>query len=409
MGSTDTDRRRFLQLCGAGVALAAAGCLDGLGGDDSNASPYADTLVSEDGVVFASYTAWETDSLTGEDSAIGGNVSIGGGSGAIDGGSGPTGGDEAPQDPLLAPVVSPLLVGFAAGFGVGATPLAPLLGAGDPLGGGGFTGPGDTGNESEQTPEPASFETEISALLLTVGTGGTALQIRGDIDTEEVDGLLQGSADDGALLGYTRTGEQNGYTRYEPETTDGGNSGDGDTGLDVDIDTDQMSALAVGSDEILLGGADSIDRLTDDGAESAVSEFDSLAWLLEAAGDGEAGLTVHAPEGNFEDALDDAENSSQDEGGGTVGPGPGLDNETMSVVEELDATPLGLSGMAREGDGGNTVEIDMGLVFESEIESDLRETIRSTFGTGTEDTTFEFDGDRVTISGTFTADEEPES
>jgi hypothetical protein len=304
-------------------------------------------------------------------------------------------------------VLSPFLVGFAAGFGVGVTPLAPLLGVDSPLGG--FLGPGGTGDGGEESPDPGSFETDISALLLTVGTGGTALQIRGDIDTEEVDGLLQGDADDDTLLGYTRTGEQSGYTRYEsePPAVGNGEGGDADFDVDIDVEMDQTSVLAVGADEILVGGADSIDRLTDDGTGSAVSEFDSLAWLLETAGDGEAGLTVHAPEGTIEDALDSVGNSSQGEDVGTVGPGPGpgLDNETMGVLEELDVTPLGLSGMARERDGGDTVDIDMGLVFESELGSDPRETIRSTFGTGAEDTSFEFDGDRVAISGTFTSGE----
>ena len=51
MESQRTDRRRFLQLCGTGVAIAVAGCLDGLGGggDSGSVSLYADALVAENG------------------------------------------------------------------------------------------------------------------------------------------------------------------------------------------------------------------------------------------------------------------------------------------------------------------------------------------------------------------------
>ncbi|ERH10305.1 MAG: hypothetical protein J07HX64_02077 [halophilic archaeon J07HX64] len=49
----------------------------------------------------------------------------------------------------------------------------------------------------------------------------------------------------------------------------------------------------------------------------------------------------------------------------------------------------------------------MGLTVKSEIGSNLHETTRSAFGTG--DTAFEFDGDCVAISGTFTPDWAAES
>jgi hypothetical protein len=444
MDSTDIDRRRFLTLGGAGTIAALAGCMDVLdsGGGSGDTPAYSEDLATdEDGNVVAFYTTWEEDGFdTGGGSGggiIGGgpNNETGGGiGGGIDGGpnnetgggigggigggpnnetgggigggigGGPnneTGGGESMgnmQDPLLFPAASPVLVGLFAGFTLGFTPLAPVLG----LSGGGLFGIG-MGNQNE-TENEASTETEITDALMTFSGDGFAFVMNGNIDTDEVGELLGGNAG-GTGLTYSETGERNGYTRYELDT-DSGIGGGGSGNVTVDIDTEGLGGIAVSSDSILIGSSGALDRLTGE-AGSAVDESDTLSWLLEASGDGEFGVTMHVPEGLDEAAMDGGNQSDTGGGigggdGGIGGGGGGIDNETQEILEQLDVTVTGISGTASEAGGGEELDVEMGMSFGSEIGSDIEETIRSEFGSSSDDVSFDFDGSRVAISGTVT-------
>lgn len=415
MDSIDSNRRRILTLGGTGAVLALAGCLDTLdgggGGDDGGSMPaYADDLVTgENGNVVAFYTTWDEEEFPGGvNNETGGGIIGGGpddetGGGIIGGGNNETGGGiigggtggqgmEGAVDPLLFPVASPVFVGLFAGFTLGFTPLAPVLG----LSGGGLFG-GQSGGQGDEE----SVKTEITELLMTVSGDGFALVMNGDIDTEEVGELLTGDGGGSGTLGltYSEAGERNGYTRYELDADS--DSTESDSGnITLDVDAEGLGGIAVDSGSILVGSPGALDRLTGD-AGSAVDESDTLSWLLGASGDGEFGVTMHAPDGFQEAAMEQGENqnSTGDIGGG-VGTGPSIGNETQQIIEALDTTVTGLSGTASETGDGQQFDVQMGMSFGSDVGSDLEETIRSTFGTSTDDVSYEFDGNRVTISGT---------
>ena len=391
MDSTDS-RRQFLRLGGAGVAVALAGCLGALDSGGSKTPAYAEDIVPDgDGNVFALYTTWEG-SDTGFPGDGGGIV----GEGEREGNGGTGAGTGSPEDPLLLPIISPLAVGLFGGFTLGFTPLSPVL---DFDGGGGGSG-GRTNNESGEEGGDTEVTTEIDEIVMTLDGENFAFVMSGDIDTGELDELLTGESEVPGLaaVNYTESGQMNGYTRYEVGETDEGETDGENATIDVDIDAG-TSAIGVSSEKILFGSPAALDRLTGGGGANPAADSDTVQWLLETAGDGEFGVTVYAPDGFNEDTFDggDEQNDDQDDGG----TGPNVGEQAEAVFEQLDATPVGLSGMLSEvsNDGGDA---NLAIEFESDIESSLEESIRSEFGTEAQSRSFEFDGNRVSIDGRYT-------
>jgi hypothetical protein len=379
MDTIDTDRRQFLGFGGAGTVLALAGCLDVLDSGGNSSPSYTDDLIAdEDGNLVAFYSTWgeeagfeddedETDSDDGTDNEDSmGNL----------------------EDPLLAPVGSALVIGLFSGFTLGFTPLSPVLGPEN----GGFGGTGGTENESDAESGPA-VETEITEVLMMTTDDAFAFVMRGDIDRDEVGTLLTGESDimGVAPVTYTESGSNNGYTTYEI-------AGDIENDSNFNVDVEDAGTVAVGDDSIVVGTAESVDRFTGD-ASNPAEEFDTLEWLLGTAGDGEFGVTMHAPAG-----LDEA-NLTGDNNESNTGPDPGmdsdLDEEAEDILEDLDVTPLGLSGTIRE-ESDEQAAVDMGIAFESTISEEARSAIESEFGTEAEDRSFDFQDNRVAISGTYT-------
>jgi hypothetical protein len=392
MGPTDCNRRDLLKLGGAGAVVAVAGCLDSLGGSSSSAPSYRDDLVAdEDGNVVAFYTTWgENELFSGSDE---GGDSTDDGFGAGNGGDSSAGEGDL-QDPLLFPVASPLLISVFGAFTLGFTPLSPVLGLED--------GSGAMGNSSESNaPE---VQTEISEVLMTANGDGFAFSMSGDIDTDELDELLTGESE---LLGfvpiqYTESGEINGYTQYDIEGGTGGEGRNG-TGFEVDIDED-ASSIAIGSDRIIFGAPEAIDRLTADGSANPAGESETLDWLLGASGDGDFGVTVYAPEGLDGDTLDEIGGGGTDDDG-SAGDGdnttdPDVGEQAEAIFEQLDVTPLGISGTMTE-ESEEEAAVEMGVVLDSEIQGEVRETIESEFGADADDRSLDFQGDRVAVSGSY--------
>ena len=404
------DRRQALRFGGVGAALAVAGCLGTLrGGGDSTTPPYSDDLITtEDGSVVALYTTLDESAfgdgegggglvggggnVTGGGGIIGGGGNVTGGGGIVGGGGNVTGGDGAgaSPDPLLFPATAPVFVGFFGGFVLSFTPLSPLLNTGsDALSGG-------TGNKSTG-PE---LSTEIDEMLMVAGDDGFAFVMSGDIDTGELGELLTGES---AVTGFTpvryaESGQVNGYTRYTVENTSDEDDS-GNTSLEVDIDEEQ-SSIAVGSDSVVFGSQETIARVTDSGRANPADESGTLGWLIENSGDGDFGVTVHAPGGFDETSLDRDEDGDTGEGQNEA-IGPDIGDQVPAVFEQLDVTPVGVSGtMTAESD--SQFDAEMGVVFESELGSNARELIRSEFGSEADDRTLSFDGDRVAISGSYT-------
>ena len=414
MNEFSLSRRRALQLSGAVGVGALAGCLGGGGG--SSVPSYAQYLApTENDEVTVFYTVLE-ESVT-ED---GGNES---------GSRNQTA--EQPQDPLLSGALSPALaIAFFSGFTLGPTGLDALLGTDAGFAFGGETDGNETGGNESEGGTGEEFETEVDEMFLI----GDTVVMAGTIDTDEVDELL-GETATGPFgfipLRYEQSGEVGNHALYAPELavdeTDGNVSvgGEGES---------NGQPVAVGEEEILLGPETEIERILDAKSgerERASDAFADFEWLLETAGSGDTAVATYGADGVPDDSEEGNESGTGpgvdgpgpgepgvDEGGAGVGegdsgpgsgvgsdPGTGGGNESggdfEESLQELSQEPLGVAGSGVFDEDSEEVEAEFAAVFEGELSEDDRELIEDEFGTEAEDVSFEFDGSRMSVTGTY--------
>lgn len=358
--SADISRRHALRLGAAAIAVSAAGCIESLGSDEETPE-YASSIIEgldefededEDGLVFFYMETLEEESEEEADDR--------------------EDGDDV-EDPMLSAVGAPFGILFLGGFVLAPTGLDELIG-------GGF------GFEDEEEDQP-EFDTEIDEILMVDG----ALMMRGDIDTDEADDLLREESD--AFFGfgsvvYEPDEEVGEYTLYKPEL--GGEFGDGsddDAGDGEEMD-DETVPVAVADDEILVGSRANIDMIRETRAgdrETLAEESEEFEWLVSNAGDGTWAFGAYGVE---EEPTEDA----------------GDTDEIDEAFLEAGLEPVGIVNSLSfdtEVEEPETFDAAFAASFEEEIGEDGEDVIEEYFGTEAEEIEFEFDGNRVFISGTY--------
>jgi hypothetical protein len=416
MDEASLSRRRALQLSGAVGVGALAGCLSN---SDSGAVPsYAQYLApTENNEITVFYTVLEE--REGE------------GSGNETGSSNQT--NRQLQDPLLSSALSPALaIGFLAGFTLGPTGLDALLGTDAGFAFGGETGGNETGGNESDGDTDEAFETKVDEMFLV----GDTLVMAGTIDTDEVDELL-GETSTGPFglipVRYEQSEEVGDHTFYTPELAEDELDGNVTVGGEGE---DGNSPIAVGAEEVLVGPRAEIERIL--GAktgerERASDAFADFEWLLETAGSGDTAVATYGADGVPEDSEDGNESGTGpgigspepgepgvDEGGagvgeGDSGPGSGIGSDPGTggaggnesggdfeePLQELSQQALGVAGSGVIDEDSEEVEAEFAAVFEGELSEDDRELIEEEFGTDAEDVSFEFDGSRMSVTGTY--------
>jgi hypothetical protein len=388
-------RRRTLQLGGAVGLGTLAGCL---GGDSAAGSRPAYTQYvapTDDDELTVFYTAWEETGTNSEDS--GGNQS-------------------QTEDPLFSAATFPFLaVAFLGGFTLGPTGLDVFLGGGFEVTTGGNATVGSESGGNETGDDSAEFETEIDEVFIV----GETVVLRGSIDTDEVDGILRNPSR--GFFGFVPI-------RYAPsEETVGdhplytaevaADEVDGEFTVN-ESDGDDESPVAVGEEEILVGSRETIERILDAKAgerERAAEAFDAVEWLVTTAGSGDSAFLSYGADGLPEEETDE----SGEENDSTGGPGPGTggaggnesgsDDAFTGAVEELSAEPLGVASSTVIDDGENfddaeKIDAEFAAVFDEELSEDDREVFEAEFGTEAAEVSAEFDGNRVSMTATYTED-----
>lgn len=362
------DRRRLLQTTGAAGLLALAGCL---GGDDDDANG-DDTGNGDD--------------ENGVDDQNGDDDDTGNGLDAVETVAGFLTPDEDNEtllayvdfealqeaaelfddlydgeaediddeigDPLIeSPTAAPLFVGFAGGFGVGVSGLSPYL-------------------EME-----ADREVEINSTVNEQFVANETYVLLGDIDTAEADDLLVDPPDIGGdfpLQPFEEIDEYSGYTLYQPVTEE----------EDVD-QTIAVSDRAVIHGETRPNVERTIDSATGQGIRT-VDEYDEFEWLL-AETDGQDLLFG----GYNPDGLDEE-------------PEEGFDEEEDPLFE-LEETATGV--MYSASFAAEDLEAKAAITFDGPISADGESLIRDELGTQASEVSYDFDGARVIITGTYNIDE----
>ncbi|MFC4543527.1 hypothetical protein ACFO5R_16470 [Halosolutus amylolyticus] len=390
------DRRNLLELAGASAVATMggmAGCLDtvGLGDDDGSGTPaYAQWVSWDDDAdgTFYAYVDWkalsEFDDLESEPDLNESFGDEGDGDGDLD--------DFGYDDPMLAlPSVSILLVALGGGFGLMGTGLSGILTPADET-----DDEEETDDETEfgtgETADASDFETDVDVFLMV----NDAFVLAGDVDTDEIDETLTEPPESewGFKTEYEQTEEISGFSVYEPAGAD-----EDDTSFGMEQD----DAIAVSDDAIVFtAGSDDaeaiekirgpIEAASGDGTRAA-DENDDFAWLLETAGHG------HVAFGGYGDLEDDEGNETQDE--------MDVDPDEADELEELDDAVGVVASLTIEGESESTGRL--AAVFE-ELDDDAEATIEDELGASAEEVSHDVEGDRVTVSATWTEDvlsEEP--
>jgi len=214
------------------------------------------------------------------------------------------------------------------------------------------------------------FETEAREILLA----DDALVVRGPVETEEVEAKLQSAG--GGMLSATfeQTDDRDGYTVYETAGADEQAVSIGGTGVDT---------VAVGTDELIVSGSESVDRIleTTRGEHTLATEaYDPFAWLLSVVGDGDAVLAGYGTDGF-------------DVGG-----------EDDFIVENIPALQdaAGLATSITFAD--DTVETTTAGLFEDELTDETRTDIEEMATDSALDQSLTFDDDRATVTATYDTD-----
>lgn len=335
----ELDRRSVLRLAGgtaAATMAGTAGCLDTVGLGDGGVPGYASWLAKTDDSDELFYVRIDWEAFEDfEDLAD-----------LEEPESDSDGVDEADQMFAL-PLAGVMLASLNSGFALGGTGLIGLI-----------------DDEHETATE---FETSVDELL----TVDDVVVLSGVVDTDEIDEVLTEQPDDefGTNTVYEQTTETNGFDIYEPAEKDDD---------DLDLSFGEEQSVAVGEDAIVLASGsenvDAIDQLQESVAayagdgETHVDANDDLEWLLSTAGDGDivTGIYGDVDEDDLEDddPLEDAH--------GIV--------SSLALVDETEVR----AELAAVGD---------------DLDDDAEETIESEFGHTADEAEYDFDGDRVAVSG----------
>jgi hypothetical protein len=336
MALPEISRRRVLQAsCTAGIA-ALAGCLgggdggddggDGDGGDDGgdgNGDP-GDGI--PDVTPYAGYVTTDTDEAT---AAYADMATLDGVDGFDEGAV------EEAGDPLLSLPVSGLRLLSLASLRLDNAGLRPLLFGVDEL------------------------DSQAGEWVLA----GQAFAVVGDVDTAEIDqGLTQGLENAPSGIPYAQTDQFQGYDLYQP------------------AETESELTIAVSTDSVVSGETrDPVERAIGGirgNRTHATTEFDTFAWVLEAAGDHHVAFAGH-------------------------GDAPGESEGNQSSAELAGAQSFA-AGHSFEG---SEVTAEAAAVFDSadalEAASD---EIEAAFGTAADDPTFDIGTDRFSVSATYPQD-----
>ena len=352
MDSSTVDRRTLLLGSAAGVA-ALAGCADTIGGGGNNS-----------GGGLPSYTQLVTPGEKMESLAVYLDLEAASGLEGVDSGQG-NGGESATEDGLLGiPAVGFFFLAF------GQLPLATagldvLVEDAEPF----------TSEEDEQSEDGPVFDTELTdELLLTQG-----LVLRGDIDTGEIDEILTTTPDDGfsRQQAFEQIDTTDGFEVYE--TVEG---------------TEQV--VGVGGDAIFVTETtDELEQLIGarNGEQTRTAETsEAFEWVNTEISDGYLRLTLWGDDGVEESTPGGDDNSSRRDG---------LTDE--AVFEAVGTTVAVASTLA--GDSGET-QADLALVVDGELTDKAKSVLEDELGVTADDVAFEFEGDRLLVSGTYSEPED---
>jgi len=354
MDSSGIDRRTVLLGSAAGVA-ALAGCIDAIGGDGGN---------SGDGL--PSYTQLVTPGETGESLAVYLDLAAASGLEGIDPSQGDEGGS-ATEDGLLGiPAVGFFFLAF------GQLPLATagldvLVEDAEPF---------SSDRKGEQSEDGPAFDTELTdELLVTQG-----LILRGDIDTDEIAEILTTTPDDG---GFSQK-----QAFEQVDTTD-------ELEIYESVEGTEQVVGVGGSTIFVTETTDELEQLigAQNGEQTRTAETsEPFEWVNTEVSGGYLRLTLWGDNGVDESSAGGDESSPQR--------GELIDEELFEAVGTTVAVASTLAG-----DSGET-QVDLALVVDGELTDEAQSTLEDELGATADDIEFEFDGDRLLVSGTYSEPED---
>jgi len=339
--SESRSRRAVLLSIGAG-SVALAGCLDETDGNGTEVSDGPTTdETASDAESLPAYTDW----LPDDDSILFSYAHLGT-SGEAGGGEFSL--DESVNDPLVR---FPSEVG---GSAVGLSTLSLV----------------STGLSTVIDPETAT-QSEADELLAV----NDVVVLTGSFAVEELDEQLTDDANPFAAT-YEQSDTVHGFDRYEP--------------TDVPEQVEDAPVVAISETTVLVApDDDQLERVVEidgDDRPQIMEEHETAGWLLEQAGKGDIVLGTIGPVHEGERTLDDVTAFTNDEL--PFEPAAGEDFVTAISVDTETAT----------------VESQFALTAD-ELSEDTQTTVETTFGTAATDTTVDVDDDRITVHGTYDADE----
>lgn len=396
------DRRRVLAAGGALGLLGLAGCLDVF--EDRDLPTYEQYLFPTEAEeqVFYMYAAlgaledleddfFDPGANPGDDnSSTAGDGSADGSQEQDDATGGTETGPEAPEgendtgraggDPLLtSPVGSLVSLAFFATFTLNVAGLDWLVEASD----------------------ATDHESSVEDLLYV----NDAVVVTGTLDTAEIDADLRTVPENSFFQQeYEQVDMRHGHDLYAPVDRDetdsrartggGGQSGaGGDDGNADGTETEAASVVALDETRLVAGPRPTVERCLAAAlgeGERAAATYDSFGWLLSKAESAHLAMGAYGP-GGYQDPDEEADNESAPVKEGT---------NPLSDLPEPEGIISSLTFTA----DSKTADAVFGAVLTASLSDDERQEFEAALGTAATDVSYDYDGERATVTGTYDED-----
>ena len=350
-------RRNVLGVAGASMATGIAGCLgsneggNGNGNGDGSDLPEYHRWLTTDSNGSLSYVYVDWNHLSNLES---GNQST----------SNATTGSQS--DPMLGlPITGMMAAAFVVGFGLSAYGLSGMI---------------NYSQSGTETDETGGMNSKSDAMLST----NEAIVLTGDIDTEEVDGILTAEPEGFSLSKqYEQTDEIGDYAVYTPVNEEG------------------SEAIAVSDGALVFTSRDDITEPVDavrtpieaaaGETERATEANDEVEWLVSTAGHG------HLVVGGYGESFEPAAESDDGDSGDNVSDlGSGTQDEFNMEYTELEAIDSGVSSLTFDDTGSQATGEFAAILGDGEASA-----LEDSLGSSAAESSVAVEDGRVTATATW--------
>ncbi|MFD1563037.1 twin-arginine translocation signal domain-containing protein [Haloarchaeobius amylolyticus] len=350
------NRRNVLKAAGASMATGVAGCLGSNEAGNGNGNG--------NGIDLPGYHRWLTTDSNGSLSYI--YVDWNHLSNLESGNQSTTNATtDSQSDPMLGlPLTGMMAAAFVVGFGLSAYGLSGMV---------------NYSQSGTETDESEDLSSKSDAMLST----NEAIVLTGEIDTEEVDGILTAEPEGFSLSKqYEQTDEIDDYDVYTP------------------VDEEGSEAIAVSDSALVFTSGDDITEPVDairtpieaaaGETERATAESDDLEWLVSTAGHG------HLVLGGYGETFESPSESDDESGDDVSDIGSETQDEFNMEYSELEGVDGGVSSLTFDDTGSQASGKFAAILGDGDASA-----LEDSLGSSAAESSVEIEDGRVTASATW--------